>query len=259
MNNPSPLIGGLVPALLARPNNATIQALTNQFKQELNQRYQSQTQLHYAMAQLEQEPESMGWQTVFQEQAQRSGADKDPALLDIIRQLIAALPVPPTPPSVTITARGGSAVAYGQGSTAVGARGVNVGGTVHGPIITGDVHGHTIGIGGAVTQTLGADPLTLAQAFERITQAVTKSQASPVSQQIGQQAVTTIRQEAEKGEQADESTTEQWLDLLLKTLPDIAEVVLDTLLHPVKGLSTVVRKVALKARADRKPEKPHGS
>ena len=259
MNNPSPLIGGLVPALLARPNNATIQALTNQFKQELNQRYQSHTQLHYAMAQLEQEPESMGWQTVFQEQAQRSGADKDPALLDIIRQLIAALPGQPTPPTVAITASGGSAVAYGQGSMAVGARGVHVGGTVHGSIVTGDVHGQTIGMGGQVTQTLGSDPLTLAEAFERITQVVAKSQTNPVSQQIGQQAVSTIRQEAEKGEQADESATEQWLDLLLKTLPDVAEVVLDTLIHPVKGLSTIVRKVALKAREGRKPEKPHGS
>ena len=86
-----------------------------------------------------------------------------------------------------------------------------------------------------------------------------KSQTNPVSQQIGQQAVSTIRQEAEKGEQADESATEQWLDLLLKTLPDVAEVVLDTLIHPVKGLSTIVRKVALKAREGRKPEKPHGS
>jgi hypothetical protein len=257
MNNPSPLIGGLVPALLAGPNYAVLQPLVTQFKQQLIERYASHPDLLTAFTQLEKQPDRQGRQQLFQEEAETVKADKDLILLKIIQQMVAALP--PTPPTVTITASGGSAVAYGQGSTAVGARGVNVGGTVHGPIVTGDVHGQTIGIGGAVTQTLGSDPLTLTQAFERITQAVAKSQASPVSQQIGQQAVTTIRQEAEKGEQADESTTEQWLDLLLKTLPDIAEVVLDTLLHPVKGLSTVVRKVALKARAGRKPEKPHGS
>jgi hypothetical protein len=251
------LIGGLVPALIVGPNNAVLQPLIKQFGQHLNERYASHPDLLTAFTQLEKQPEKPGRQQLFQEEAEAARADKDPILLNIIQQLVAALP--PTPPTVTITASGGSAVAYGQGSTAVGARGVNVGGTVHGPIVTGDVHGQTIGIGSQITQTLGSDPLTLAQAFERITEVVTKSQASPVSQQIGQQAVSTIRQEAEKGEQADESATEQWLDLLLKTLPDVAEVVLDTLIHPVKGLSTVIRKVALKARAGRKPEKPHGS
>ncbi len=254
MNNPSPLIGGLVPALLTGPNHAVLQPLITQFKQQLNERYVTHPDLLTAFTQLEKQPDKPGRQLSFQEEAETAQADKDLILLNIIQQIVAALP--PTPPTVTITASGGSAVAYGQGSTAVGARGVHVGGTVHGSIVTGDVQGQTIGIGEQVTQTLGSDPLTLAEAFERITQAVAKSQGD---KEMARTAVKVLQEEAQKEDAADADRTEYWLDKLLKTLPDIAEVVLDTLIHPVKGLSTIVRKVALRAREGRKPEKPHGS
>ncbi len=254
MNNPSPLIGGLVPALLTGPNHAVLQPLITQFKQQLNERYVTHPDLLTAFTQLEKQPDKPGRQLSFQEEAETAQVDKDLILLNIIQQIVAALP--PTPPTVTITASGGSAVAYGQGSTAVGARGVHVGGTVHGSIVTGDVQGQTIGIGEQVTQTLGSDPLTLAEAFERITQAVAKSQGD---KEMARTAVKVLQEEAQKEDAADADRTEYWLDKLLKTLPDIAEVVLDTLIHPVKGLSTIVRKVALRAREGRKPEKPHGS
>lgn len=150
MSQPSPLIGGLLPALLMGPTNPTVQPLLIQFKQALQNRYPNQAGLQDALAQLENRPDNLEWQRAFQEEAQRTQADHDPVLLDIVRQLFEVVKNQPAP--TTITASEGSSVAAGQGNIVVGSRGVHVGGNVGGSIITGDSSQ-----GGIVARTIKAD------------------------------------------------------------------------------------------------------
>lgn len=170
---------------------------------------------------------------------------------------------------------GRGAIAQGEGATAVGERGVYVGGNVGGGIHTGDRHmqgddvggdkisvgdisgssGVAIGRGARSTVTSyqrGADVEAISDAFARLHQAVTASQALVAQKTVAQQALEKLDQEAQKGEAADEEEVQQWLDVLLAMLPDIGEVAIDTFLNPIKGLSTVFRKIAAKAREQRR-------
>lgn len=150
MSQPTPLIGGLLPALLLGPANLAVQPLLTQFKQELQSRYPAQAGLQAALAQLEQRPDSQVWQNAFQEEAQRTQADHDPVLLDIVRQLLEVVKYQTAP--TTVTASGGSPVAVGQGNIVVASRGVHVGGNVGGSVITGDSSQ-----GGITARTIKAD------------------------------------------------------------------------------------------------------
>ena len=68
---------------------------------------------------------------------------------------------------------------------------------------------------------------------------------------MAQQALEKLDHEAQKGESADEADVQQWFQVLATMLPDIAEVAVDTFLNPIKGLSTVFREIAAKAREQR--------
>ncbi|MEW6401001.1 MAG: toll/interleukin-1 receptor domain-containing protein [Chloroflexota bacterium] len=65
-------------------------------------------------------------------------------------------------------------------------------------------------------------------------------------------ALEKLQKEAQKGEAADETRVQKYIKFLAETAPDIWEVAVDTFLNPVKGLSTVFRKVAERARENRK-------
>jgi hypothetical protein len=170
--------------------------------------------------------------------------------------------------------RGSGAIAQGPGSTAVGERGVYVGGNVGGSINSGDrhVHGDQVGgdkitvgdissssgvaIGRGATTTVtnyqrGEDVEALAAAFAHLHQTVSESAATAAQKAIAQQALEKLDQEARKGEAADEAEVQQWFQVLTTMLPDIAEVAVDTFLNPIKGVSTVFRKIAARAREQR--------
>jgi hypothetical protein len=170
--------------------------------------------------------------------------------------------------------KGSGAIAQGTDSTAVGERGVYVGGNVGGSINTGDRHvqgdlvggdkitvgdisgssGVAIGRGATTTVTnyqRGEDVEALAAAFARLHQAVSESAATAAHKAVAQQALEKLDQEARKGEAADEAEVQQWFQVLATMLPDMAEVAVDTFLSPIKGVSTVFRKIAARAREQR--------
>lgn len=70
-------------------------------------------------------------------------------------------------------------------------------------------------------------------------------------------AVKALEAEAGKGERAEERSVVKWLDFLAQTAPDAWEVAADTFLNPIRGLGTAFRKVAERARAERKAQDKH--
>jgi hypothetical protein len=68
---------------------------------------------------------------------------------------------------------------------------------------------------------------------------------------MAQTAVQGLQGEAAKGEQADESKVQKWFTFLAGMAPDIRNVAVDTFTNPIKGLSTVFKKVAERAKAEK--------
>ena len=64
------------------------------------------------------------------------------------------------------------------------------------------------------------------------------------NQEEAQEAVNKIKVEAQKGEEADETRVQKWLNFLAETAPDVWEVAVETFLNPVKGVSLVFKKIA---------------
>jgi hypothetical protein len=115
--------------------------------------------------------------------------------------------------------------------------------------------GIAIGRGATATVTTyqqGSDAESIATAFARLYQAVNDSPATAAQKAVAQQAVEKLEQETQKGETALEAEVGQWFDVLITMLPDIGEVAIDIFLNPIKGVSTVFRKVAAKARDQRR-------
>jgi RNase H-fold protein (predicted Holliday junction resolvase) len=94
-----------------------------------------------------------------------------------------------------------------------------------------------IAIGGA------ADVKTIAEAFERITQAVNAMPDSAKKTTV-QGAVAGLKEEADKGDKADESAVHQWFNTLAQWAPDAFEVAINTFINPISGLSTAFKKIA---------------
>jgi len=68
---------------------------------------------------------------------------------------------------------------------------------------------------------------------------------------VARSAVDALYAEAQKGEGADESTARRYLNFLLETAPDAWEVAINTFINPIQGVSTVLQKVASRAKAER--------
>ncbi len=113
-----------------------------------------------------------------------------------------------------------------------------------------DSSGVAIGRDNKVTVTHGASAEEIAKAFAILSQAV---QAKPESPEKGmaQTAVQGLEEEAMKGEEADESKVQKWISFLGEMAPDIWEVAVDTFTNPIKGVSTVFKKVAERAKAEK--------
>ena len=125
-----------------------------------------------------------------------------------------------------------------------GGNNVSIGGSVSGSnIVTGNNN--------RVTLTHGASTDEVANAFSTIFAAI-QAKAETPEKVMAQTAVQGLEAEASKGEEAHEVTVQKWIEILGNMYPDIWEVAVDTFTNPVKGLSTVFKKVAEKAKAESK-------
>lgn len=102
-----------------------------------------------------------------------------------------------------------------------------------------------------IHQQGSTSPDEITAAFARLQRVIAEKPASP-KRVLAEQAIQGLETEARKGEAANAGTVEEWLTSLLAMLPDIGEVVLQTFLNPIAGVSLVFQKIARKAQEERR-------
>jgi len=117
------------------------------------------------------------------------------------------------------------------------------------------VSGPQVNIAGDATgnfniSSAGASADEIARAFAAIEAKVQALPAGPAKDDAGT-AVQKLKDEAGKGEQAQESTVRRWLNFLAEAAPDAWEVAINTFINPVAGISTVFKKIAERAKAEK--------
>jgi hypothetical protein len=93
----------------------------------------------------------------------------------------------------------------------------------------------------------GSTPTEFALAFEKIYSVIGRV-SDPVIREEAKDYVQKIEAEAQKGEDANPTSIERWLKFLADMVPDVKDVIIDTLSNPIKGISTVITKVIAKAK-----------
>lgn len=120
--------------------------------------------------------------------------------------------------------------------------------------VTGDIAATNVAIGSENQQQASvqneSSPLDIAAAFATIQTAVDQANINTAQKVVVKTAVDTLHTEADKGEEADVTTVEEWLRMLAQMAPDIAEVAINTFIHPINGISTIFKKVAQKIRSE---------
>lgn len=110
-----------------------------------------------------------------------------------------------------------------------------------------------VGIGknaqGRVNQ--GVLPEEIVDAFANLLE-LARDMPEGTERKTAQSTLENLESEAAKGEQADESKVDGWFSSLAQLAPDIWEVAIDTFINPLKGLSTVFKKVAERGRLNKK-------
>ena len=123
-------------------------------------------------------------------------------------------------------------------------------------ITIGDISGGTgfaIGRGAqaVVTQHSGEaidQVSTIFKTLEQIVSTITNE----ADKKVAESAIETLEVEARKGDQADESTVKKWMGFLAETAPDAWDVAIDFFINPIKGVGTVFKKIAERAKLERK-------
>lgn len=112
-----------------------------------------------------------------------------------------------------------------------------------------------IAAGRGAQVTIGAGSETeIRRHFEPIYEKVKERPADkPEDREMIQDTVKDIETEVVKKDEADESKLGRWFRLLAVMAPDILEVTLDTILNPLNGISTVVKKIAERAQSENPP------
>ncbi|HEX6383770.1 MAG TPA: hypothetical protein VF177_03775 [Anaerolineae bacterium] len=174
----------------------------------------------------------------------------------------------------TATVKGGGAVAQGPGATAVGERGVYVGGSVSGSVVAGDDNtvtqvggdqievgdisgssGVAIGRGAEARVQQGVSGQELAQIFDIVYRRIEeRPEHSDVDKEDIVAEVQRIEKEAAKKEQANPNRLESWLRNLANMAPDILDVMAASLGGPVSGTTAVLAKIINKVRSERGTE-----
>lgn len=128
---------------------------------------------------------------------------------------------------------------------------INTGG---GAIIGGSVNidsGEFVGRDKITTYSAYPSIDELSQAFAQIYKQIEDRPSDPnVDKEEIQEQIEKIEKEAQKGEHAHEGRLKRWLGTLGEMAPDIFDVVISTLTNPMMGATTVVQKVAQKARGN---------
>lgn len=128
-------------------------------------------------------------------------------------------------------------------------------------ITVGDISGGTgfaIGRGAqaVVTQHTGEGIDQISTLFRTLEQMVSTI-ANEADRKVAESAIETLEAEARKGDQGDESTIKKWLNFLAETAPDAWEVAIDAFTNPIRGVGTVFKKIADRAKLEReKATKP---
>ena len=121
-------------------------------------------------------------------------------------------------------------------------------------ITIGDITGGTgiaIGTGASATVSQSTftkdDPITYA--FKSIEQALVAMPDGP-HKEAADTVIKNLETEAHKGNQADETKIQRWMNFLAEIAPDIWEVAINTLSNPIKGVGVAFIKVARKAKKE---------
>jgi hypothetical protein len=121
----------------------------------------------------------------------------------------------------------------------------------------GSVSGSTgvaIGRGSEATVQQGLMGEDIAKLFATVYQHIqTRPEDPNVDKPELIELIRKIEQEAAKGEAANPTKLERWLKTVALMAPDIWEVTVASLAHPLAGVATVIRKVVEKAQAEAKP------
>lgn len=228
-------------------------------KKLLKKRLGKDSAVYKAVKKVEKQPDREGLKITLQEEVAESGADKDLRLVEAANTLINLIDssgIGEMPKS--ITASGERSVAAGSisGSSVQTGDRVDTGG---GAYFSGKVKAgrDVVGRDKIETTTTGASADELSAAFLKIHAALNKQPEGP-EKTVAEQAVKAVEEEAKKGEEASEEKTDKWMTVLEKTLPDVAEVVVDALLSPGAAVGTVVRKVLGKTKESLKSGKAKG-
>ena len=105
------------------------------------------------------------------------------------------------------------------------------------------------GRGAQATATVNSSASEIAKLFANIYYQIEARPEDPdVDEEEISETVQKIQEEIGKGEQANPNKVERWLKALALMAPDILDVTIAALTSPAKGIATVVRKVAEKAR-----------
>jgi hypothetical protein len=89
----------------------------------------------------------------------------------------------------------------------------------------------------------------VADAFAKI-YGIIETVDDPKTAEAARDAVGVIQSENEKGDEANETSLDFSFKMLAQMAPDIFDVVVSTLVNPVYGISTVVQKIAQRAREE---------
>jgi hypothetical protein len=123
-------------------------------------------------------------------------------------------------------------------------------------IKTGDVSGTgtAIGHGAQATVTQSSGKTEITNLFQDVYQKIEERPEDPdVDKEEVTETVEKIEAEAAKGEEANPKKVERWLKTLGMMAPDILEVTAACLANPVAGVTTVIRKIAEKAKGEAAP------
>ena len=125
--------------------------------------------------------------------------------------------------------------------------GAYVGGKVE--VSGGDFVGRDQVVHGDKVHGLGGEELArlFAGVYEQIE---TRPPDPDVDKEELVETVQKVEEEAAQGEEANPKKVERWLRTLGEMAPDILDVTIACLTHPLAGVGTVIRKVAEKARAE---------
>lgn len=101
-----------------------------------------------------------------------------------------------------------------------------------------------------VNQHTGEDIDQISALFKTLEQII-DTIADESDKKVAENAIETLEEEARKGEQADEKTVKKWMNFLAETAPDAWEVAIDFFINPIRGVSTVFKKIAERAKLER--------